>query len=136
MDWKKVFTFGRHIITYNWPKIFQLLILHVKFVLMILFVPVPELCQKTRAYFEKASTQFATLAAKIPVNQYYRFSDHWRFIMQRYAFLVTLLYFLETEKLALHEDVGKILGGNFRRNISLKFVFFLGFDIYSFHSCH
>jgi hypothetical protein len=107
MDWKKVITCGRHKITYFRPKIFQLLISHV------LFVSVPELCQKTRAYFEKASTQFATLAAKIPVNQYYRFSDHWRFIMQRFAFLVTLLYFLESEKLALHEDVAKILGGNY-----------------------
>ena len=31
--------------------------------------------------------------------------------MQRYSFLVTLIFFLEAEKLALHSDVADLLGG-------------------------
>ena len=30
---------------------------------------------------------------------------------QRYSFLVTLIFFLEAEKLALHSDVAELLGG-------------------------
>jgi hypothetical protein len=32
--------------------------------------------------------------------------------MQRYSFLCALIFFLESEKLALHSDVGKLLEGN------------------------
>lgn len=72
---------------------------------------VQELCSKAKSGLEKARDQFSILASKIPANQYFRFNDHWRFVVQRYAFLVTLLFFLESEKLALHSDVAKLLGG-------------------------
>lgn len=58
----------------------------------------------------RAKEQFAQLAVKIPVNQYYRFNDHWRFVIQKYTFLVALVFFLETGKLAYHADVAGVLG--------------------------
>ena len=73
---------------------------------------VGELCEKAKVLLAKAKDQFSSLVGKIPLNQYYRFNDHWRFVMQRYTFLVTLVYFLEAEKLALHSDVAQLLGGN------------------------
>lgn len=69
-----------------------------------------EVCKKAKESLFKASGQFAKLANKIPNNQYFRFNDHWRFVMQRYSFLVTLIFFLEAEKLALHSDVADLLG--------------------------
>lgn len=66
---------------------------------------------KAKTVFAKSSDQFSKLASKIPPNQYFRFNDHWRYIMQRYSFLAALLLYLESEKLALHSDVGKLLGG-------------------------
>ena len=72
---------------------------------------VNEVCEKAKATFSRATSQFANLASKIPQNQYYRFNDHWRYVSQRFAFLATLLFFLESEKLAFHEDVAGVLGG-------------------------
>jgi len=69
-----------------------------------------ELCVKAKVLLAKAKDQFTSLVEKIPLNQYYRFNDHWRFVVQRYTFLVTLIYFLEAEKLALHSDVAQLLG--------------------------
>jgi len=69
-----------------------------------------ELCGKATVLLAKAKDQFSKLVEKIPRNQYFRFNDHWRFVMQRYAFLCTLVRFLETEKLAFHSDVAGLLG--------------------------
>ncbi|EFX84471.1 hypothetical protein DAPPUDRAFT_194468 [Daphnia pulex] len=68
-----------------------------------------ELCTRAKLTLSKANEQFSKLASKIPPNQYFRFNDHWRYVMQRYSFLCALIFFLESEKLALHSDVGKLL---------------------------
>ena len=39
--------------------------------------------------------------------------------MQRYSFLAALLFYLESEKLALHSDVGNLLGGNIACEFSM-----------------
>jgi hypothetical protein len=44
-------------------------------------VTVDELCTKAKASLAKASGQFSKLASKIPNNQYFRFNDHWRFVI-------------------------------------------------------
>lgn len=71
---------------------------------------VSELCHKAREVLARAKAQFALLAGKIPTNQYYRFNDHWRFIVQKYTFLVALIFFLEVRKLAFLTDVSEVLG--------------------------
>ncbi|XP_032791762.1 translin [Daphnia magna] len=70
---------------------------------------IEELCLKAKVTLAKANIHFSNLASKIPPNQYFRFNDHWRYVMQRYSFLAALIFFLESEKLALHSDVGKLL---------------------------
>lgn len=79
--------------------------------IFFVFSTVEELCSKAKVTFTKANEQFSKLASKIPHNQYFRFNDHWRYVMQRYSFLAALLFYLESEKLALHSDVGTLLGG-------------------------
>lgn len=51
--------------------------------------------------------------------------------MQRYSFLAALIFFLESEKLALHSDVGKLLQGFnifpftlFKNSLYFEFYFF------------
>lgn len=73
------------------------------------------LCVKSRAMFEPVRTQFATLVDIVPANSYYRFHDHWRFVMQRLAFLGSLLVYLESGRLATRYDVASIIGVCVRR---------------------
>ena len=40
-----------------------------------------------------------------------RYSDHWRFVIQRLSFLASLLVYLESESLATRLDVAQLLGG-------------------------
>merc|ERR1712243_316329 len=44
------------------------------------------------------------LIGKIPVGQYYRYHDHWRFVLQRLVFLVAFVTYLEKEVLVSRED--------------------------------
>jgi hypothetical protein len=52
--------------------------------------------------------------------------------MQRYSFLCALIFFLESEKLALHSDVGKLLEGNNLHCLSFTNLMhlFLSFSIH------
>ena len=84
-----------------------------------MYFSVGELCAKAKSTFAKSNEQFSKLSSKIPPNQYFRFNDHWRFVMQRYSFLAALLFYLESEKLALHSDVGNLLGGNIACEFSM-----------------
>ena len=40
-----------------------------------------------------------------------RYSDHWRFVIQRLAFLASLLVYLESDSLATRLAVTQLLGG-------------------------
>lgn len=99
--------------------------------------PVPSKCQKARELFCTVRTQTGELKTKFPAEQYYRlvyyihllrlnknvyslcfedayvftfrYHEHWRFVLQRLAFLATFVVYLETESLVTREEVAKIL---------------------------
>ncbi|XP_032823793.2 translin [Petromyzon marinus] len=72
--------------------------------------PVPTICQKARERFEEVKVHFAVLKTKFPPEYYYRFHDHWRFVLQRLSYLSALLVYLEAESLISREEAAKILG--------------------------
>uniref|UniRef100_G1KD47 Translin n=1 Tax=Anolis carolinensis TaxID=28377 RepID=G1KD47_ANOCA len=71
---------------------------------------VPKKCQKAREHFGTVRTQLASLKIKFPAEQYYRFHEHWRFVLQRLVFLAAFVVYLETETLVTREAVAEILG--------------------------
>ncbi|XP_056291786.1 translin isoform X1 [Pseudoliparis swirei] len=74
------------------------------------FKEIPSKCERARELFCTVRTQIAELKTKFPTEQYYRFHEHWRFVLQRLAFLATFVVYLETETLVVREEVAKILG--------------------------
>ncbi|PVD35697.1 hypothetical protein C0Q70_02660 [Pomacea canaliculata] len=68
------------------------------------------LCEKTKTLFEKVTEQFDLLAAKIPEDQYYRFHDHWRFVMQRLAYLTAMKVYLTQDRLITLQETANLLG--------------------------
>ncbi|XP_042683313.1 translin isoform X1 [Centrocercus urophasianus] len=73
-------------------------------------VRVPKKCQKAREHFSTVRTQMESLKTKFPADQYYRFHEHWRFVLQRLVFLAAFVVYLETETLVTREAVAEILG--------------------------
>nr|XP_046259910.1 translin isoform X1 [Scatophagus argus] len=71
---------------------------------------VPGKCAKARELFCTVKTQIADLKTKFPVEQYYRFHEHWRFVLQRLTFLSAFVVYLESEALVSREEVAQILG--------------------------
>ncbi|PIK49299.1 putative translin isoform X1 [Apostichopus japonicus] len=67
-------------------------------------------CKKARDMFVSIQAQFKALQETFPAEQYYRYSDHWKFGIQRLAFLASLIIYLEGEKLASREEVAQLLG--------------------------
>ncbi|XP_067004509.1 translin [Anabrus simplex] len=76
---------------------------------------IPASCSRARKLFEVAGTQFAKLASIIPVDHYYKYHDHWRFVIQRLAFLAALTVYLESGQLASREDVAAMMCVKIRR---------------------
>ncbi|XP_030436219.1 translin isoform X1 [Gopherus evgoodei] len=74
------------------------------------FQDIPKKCQKAREHFGTVRTQLASLKTKFPADQYYRFHEHWRFVLQRLVFLAAFVVYLETETLVTREAVTEILG--------------------------
>lgn len=72
-------------------------------------------CLQARKLFLDVKTGFSKLASIIPEDQYYRFHDHWRFSMQRLAFLASLTVYLESGQMAMIEDVAQIIGVTTKR---------------------
>lgn len=54
---------------------------------------------------------YGRLSNLIPVGQYYRYNDHWKFVTQRLCFLAALVVFLEVGILLSKETAAEILGG-------------------------
>ncbi|XP_033018361.1 translin [Lacerta agilis] len=74
------------------------------------FQDIPKKCQKAREHFGTVRTQLASLKNKFPADQYYRFNEHWRFVLQRLVFLAAFVVYLETETLVTREAATEILG--------------------------
>lgn len=70
----------------------------------------PEICRTTRTALEAVKETFSLLKSKIPQDQYYRFHDHWRFVMQRLCFLAALVTYLESNRLSTREETAQLLG--------------------------
>ncbi|XP_781342.2 translin isoform X1 [Strongylocentrotus purpuratus] len=71
---------------------------------------VPQICKRSRELFQTVRSKIALLAAAFPVDEYYRFHDHWKYGIQRLAFSASLIIFLEHERLATREEVAELLG--------------------------
>ncbi|XP_034278501.1 translin [Pantherophis guttatus] len=74
------------------------------------FQDIPKKCQKAREHFNTVKIHLASLKTKFPADQYYRFHEHWRFVLQRLVFLAAFVVYLETETLVTREAVTEILG--------------------------
>lgn len=68
-------------------------------------------CLKAREQFEKVREAYGKLSELIPLDQYYRYNDHWRFVTQRLCFLAALVVFLEVGVLISKDTTAEILGG-------------------------
>ncbi|XP_049340821.1 translin isoform X2 [Astyanax mexicanus] len=79
------------------------------------FKDIPNKCLKARELFSTVQIHIGELRTKFPVEQYYRFHEHWRFVLQRLAFLASFVVYLETESLVTREEVAKILGTEVNR---------------------
>lgn len=73
------------------------------------FKEIPQKCAKARELFCSVRTQIADLKTKFPSEQYYRFHEHWRFVLQRLVFLAAFSFYLENETLVKREEVARIL---------------------------
>ncbi|KAM9548790.1 translin [Guaruba guarouba] len=74
------------------------------------FQDIPKKCQKAREHFGTVKIQLDSLKTKFPADQYYRFHEHWRFVLQRLVFLAAFVVYLESETLVTREAVAEILG--------------------------
>lgn len=74
------------------------------------FNDIPAKCLKAREHFSAVQTHLASLKTKFPPDQYYRFNDQWRFVLQRLVFLAAFLVYLESETLVTREAVADTLG--------------------------
>ncbi|XP_053327905.1 translin [Spea bombifrons] len=74
------------------------------------FNDIPAKCLKAREHFGTVRTHLATLKTKFPSDQYYRFHDQWRFVLQRLVFLAAFLVYLENETLVTRQAAAQILG--------------------------
>ncbi|KFM79390.1 Translin, partial [Stegodyphus mimosarum] len=71
---------------------------------------IPTLCQKAREHFLTVKKQYAVLQEKVPIDEYYRYHEHWRFVTQRLVFSAAFIVYLESGKLLEREEAAKFLG--------------------------
>uniref|UniRef100_A0A673N2T0 Translin n=1 Tax=Sinocyclocheilus rhinocerous TaxID=307959 RepID=A0A673N2T0_9TELE len=81
------------------------------------FKDIPSKCLKARELFCTVRNHTGELKTKFPVEQYYRYHEHWRFVLQRLAFLAAFVVYLESESLVTREEVAKILAIEVDREI-------------------
>lgn len=72
---------------------------------------VSDCCVLARKLFLDVKSGFSKLASIVPEDQYYRFHDHWRFSIQRLAFLAALTVYLENGQMATIDEVAMLIGG-------------------------
>uniref|UniRef100_A0A2K5RJB3 Uncharacterized protein n=1 Tax=Cebus imitator TaxID=2715852 RepID=A0A2K5RJB3_CEBIM len=56
-------------------------------------------CLKAREHFGTVKAHLTSLKTKFPAEQYCRFHEHWRFVLQRLVFFAAFVVYLETETL-------------------------------------
>ena len=78
---------------------------------------VSDCCAQARKLFTDVQSGFSKLASIVPGDQYYRFHDHWRFSIQRLAFLASLIVYLESGQMATIEQVAEMIGGKLHHKI-------------------
>jgi len=71
---------------------------------------VATICSKARGLYEVVRNQIAVLAGMIPRDQYYRFHDHWRFVLQRLCFMAALIVYLESDEMIKIKETAELLG--------------------------
>lgn len=74
------------------------------------FKEIPSKCAKARELFCTVRTLMSELKTKFPAEQYYRFHEHWRFVLQRLTFLAAFIGYLENESLVTREEAAQALG--------------------------
>lgn len=74
------------------------------------FKDIPSKCLRARELFCTVRNHIGDLKTKFPSDQYYRFHEHWRFVLQRVTFLAAFVVYLESETLVKREEVAHILG--------------------------
>ncbi|KAI8441403.1 hypothetical protein MSG28_015018 [Choristoneura fumiferana] len=67
-------------------------------------------CLRVRELFVKTREGYAKLKNAVPSTDFYKYHDHWRFMTQRYCYLVALTIWLEKGILATHETVADVIG--------------------------
>ncbi|XP_042619528.1 translin-like isoform X2 [Cyprinus carpio] len=84
------------------------------------FKDIPSKCLKARELFCTVRNHTGELKTKFPVEQYYRYHEHWRFVLQRLVFLAAFVVYLESQSLVtlevdrekgFHLDVEDYLAG-------------------------
>ncbi|KAI5638110.1 translin family domain-containing protein [Phthorimaea operculella] len=71
---------------------------------------IPQACLRARELFEKAKEGYARLREVVSSTDYYKYQDHWRFMTQRYCYLISLTIWLEKGFLVSLDTVAEILG--------------------------
>ncbi|XP_042899413.1 translin [Parasteatoda tepidariorum] len=69
-----------------------------------------ELCDKARRLFDTVRSQYVGLQKLIPVDEFYRYHEHWRYVTQRLIFSAAFIVFLESGKLLTREVAAEYLG--------------------------
>ncbi|XP_023946061.1 translin [Bicyclus anynana] len=67
-------------------------------------------CLKARELFNKANEGYVKLKEIVPATDYYKYHDHWRYMTQRYCYLISLTIWLEKGILASLETIAEVLG--------------------------
>ncbi|CAH0552077.1 unnamed protein product [Brassicogethes aeneus] len=74
-------------------------------------------CIKGREIFEEVRIGFEKLDKIVPAGQYYRYHDHWKYVMQRLCFLAALIIYLEKGILIDKLTAAQILGIHEKSNL-------------------
>jgi len=67
-------------------------------------------CADARTVINKCAEKYKKLSEIIPLDQYYRYSDHWTYITQRLIFSIAMVVYLEAGFLASRETIAEMLG--------------------------
>ncbi|KAK3595085.1 hypothetical protein CHS0354_043186 [Potamilus streckersoni] len=70
----------------------------------------PSICETVSLMFHIIQEKMRSLAELVPANQYYRFNDIWRFVIQRLVFLAAFLTYLQSETLVSRNTVATLIG--------------------------
>ncbi|KAG8177055.1 hypothetical protein JTE90_024942 [Oedothorax gibbosus] len=76
---------------------------------------ISSVCLKAREEFTLVRKQYSSLREKVPVDEFYRYHEHWRFVSQRFIFSAAFIVYLESGKL-----LGRKSSCIFRKKIEIE----------------